>query len=430
VTRFDIHDTTRRRIRWLSIAALGLLAICALAVSARPASAAHPASTTAKAHAADAQQCPDPYPAKRDPSNPLDLPVAPGSNPLNGARFFVPGPAKGAAAKAVAQMVGLNPDNIDRSESWATFQQDLVSGPLHSRINGSAMAARIDQLSLIASQPEAQRFSIFSGGGGRGAIFGQVEKIICKNITADPGSIPIFNTYFMHPALGGCPTTRQILAERPTFRRQVDEVADAIARRPAVGLLELDGIGSSGCISSHGSMPAWEGDLRYEINKLGSLPHTVIYVEGGYSDSNSPGYTARILNAIGVRKIRGFFTNDTHMNWTINEVRWANKVSARTHGAHYIVNTAQNGQGPKRNPHPTLQGNENLCNPPGRGLGPLPTTHTGFPRADAFLWTHPPGNSSGCGGGPPSGVFWPAMAISMAAHANQKLGPGFPSRPY
>ncbi|MHB1837935.1 MAG: glycoside hydrolase family 6 protein, partial [Solirubrobacteraceae bacterium] len=75
-------------------------------------------------------------------------------------------------------------------------------------------------------------------------------------------------------------------------------------------------------------------------------------------------------------------------------------------------------------------GNEDLCNPPGRGLGPMDTTDTGFPLADAFMWTHPPGNSSGCGGGPPGGVFWPAYAIGLAERANQQLGPRFPSRPY
>ncbi len=94
------------------------------------------------------------------------------------------------------------------------------------------------------------------------------------------------------------------------------------------------------------------------------------------------------------------------------------------------MNTAQNGRGPKLNPHPVRQGIEDLCNPPGRGLGPRDTTHSGFARADALLWTAVPGNSSGCGGGPPGGVFYPARAIGLAARANEQLGPGYPSRPY
>jgi hypothetical protein len=377
------------------------------------------------------QQCPEPYPAQRDPANPLDLSAPPGPDPLSGAHFFVDGPAHGAAAGAIAQLLGLNPKAMPNSQSWASFSAQLQFGPLAAKLAADpALAQEVVALSKIAVEPEAQRFSIYSMGGGPGAIFRQAEKIFCSNMQADPGSIPIISTYFLHPALHGCPSAQQIKAYAPTFQRRVDEVAAATDRRPAVYLAEIDALGSSSCIMHHGAMPAWESALRYEINTLQSLPHTVVYVEGGYSDSNSVGYTAKVLNAIGVRGIRGFFTNDTHENWTSNEVRWASKVSALTHGAHFAVNTAQNGRGPLLNPHPVTQGIEDLCNPPQRGLGVPDTTNTGFPYADAFLWTHPPGNSSGCGGGPSAGVFWPERAIELAGNANLQLGPGFASQPY
>jgi endoglucanase len=315
--------------------------------------------------------------------------------------------------------------------SWPAFQRELQTGAPHRQLAANpALARDVQELSKIASQPEAQRFSSYSEGGGPGKVFAQAEKIYCQNMTADPGSIPIINTYFLHASLGGCPTPGQVRAYNPVFRRRVNEVAEATGRRPAVFLLELDALGSSKCVWRSGSMPGWEADLRYEINRIRALPHTVVYVEAGYSDSNSPRYTARILNAIGIRKIRGFFTNDTHENWTINEVRWATRVSRLTDGAHFIVNTSDNGRGPLLNRNPGRYGTADLCNPRGRGLGPMDTTNTGFPRADAFLWTHPPGNSSGCGGGPPGGVFWPARAVGLAEDANQQLGPGYPSRPY
>ena len=403
----------------------GLAIIVAALIPATSAAARQPV-----AHAAG-QQCRQPYPAKRDPSNPLNLPVAPGSNPLNGARFFVPGPAKGAAAGAVADLMGLNPKNLPVDLSWATFSQELSSGGWGARLAANpGLAHQVAELSKIASEPEAQRLSSYSWGGGPGGIFKQAEKIFCSNMTADPGSIPIFNTYFMHPDLGACPTPAQMRRDNPVFHRRVNEMAAATDRRPAVFLLELDAIGSSSCVTRMGSMPGWEADLRYEINKMGSLPHTVIYVEAGYSDSNGVRYTARILNAIGVNKIRGFFTNDTHEQWTINEVRWANRISRLTHGAHYIVDTADNGRGPLLNRHPVTQGVEDLCNPPQRGLGPADTTATGYAAADAFMWTHPPGNSSGCGGGPPGGVFWVSRAVQEAQNANGRLGPSFPSRPF
>ena len=403
------------------MAAAGLGAYAAM--SAAPARSAVP-------HAA--QQCPEPQvSSQRDASNPLALPNPPGADPLNGANFYVPGPRKGSAARTIAQLVGLNPDNMSVSESWADFQAGLGRGEIAAKLAGDkGLAHKVAMLSKIASEPEPQRLSIYSMGGGPGAIFGQTEKILCQNITADPGSIPIFNTYFLHPQLGGCADAAQVRAYMPVFKRQINEMAAAIDRRPAVILAEIDALGSSACVARHGGLPAWEAALKYEIDAFQALPHTVVYVEGGYSDSNSVSYTVRALNAVGVKNIRGFFTNDTHEQWTINEIRWATKVARGTHGAHFIINTADNGQGPKLNPHPTTQGVEDLCNPPGRGIGPKLNTDPGYAGVDALMWTHPPGNSSGCGGGPPGGVFWPARAIAMAERANQKLGPGFPSRPY
>jgi endoglucanase len=384
------------------------------------------ASPTAK------PQCSDPYPATRDPSNPLMLPAPPGPNPLNGASFFVPGPAHGSAAGAIAQLLGLgkpgNAGTLPDSESWAEFKARVDAVIQH---RSPSVARKAQLLEKTAEEPEAQRISTFVQGGGPGAIYSQVQKIFCHNLTADPGTVPIFNTYFLHPIFGGCPTRSDLTGSGAgRFRRQINEMAAATGNRPVVYLLEIDAIGSSGCISKIGSMPLWESLLRYEIDKISALPHTVVYVEGGYSDANGPRYTARILNAVGVDKIRGFFTNDTHEAWTINEIHWGQKVSALTHGADFVINTSDNGRGPKLNPHPTTQGIENLCNPPGRGLGPRPTTSTGSAHVDAFVWEHPPGNSSGCGGGPPAGVFWPARAEQLAADANGQLGPGYPSMPY
>ena len=149
-----------------------------------------------RAHPADAQQCADPYPATRDPSNPLDLPVAPGANPLVGARFFVDGPRHGEAAGAIAQLLGVSPTRFGDSRSWASFKARLAHGRLHRKLkHNPALAYKVRLLEKIAEQPEAQRFSRYSAGGGPGAIFAQVQKIFCHNLTADPGTIPIITTY-------------------------------------------------------------------------------------------------------------------------------------------------------------------------------------------------------------------------------------------
>ncbi|HEY2162287.1 MAG TPA: glycoside hydrolase family 6 protein [Solirubrobacteraceae bacterium] len=392
-----------------------------------------------RARSAGACATPDNLPATRDPSNPLDLPAPPPvGNPLTGAQFFIDGPAHGAAAGAVAQLMGLNPKRMSDSDTWGRFYERLQGGrSAHKLGRDPGLAHRVNLLEKIASEPEANRFSLYSGGGGPGAIYGQVHKIYCHNVAADPGSVPIFTTFFLYQA-GYCESKSEILAHRGTFQRQIDEMARGIDKRPAVMLLELDAIGASACMQRTGALPYWLANIRYEVDKVAALPHTVVYVEGGYADSNSPSYTTRALRAVDIHKIRGFFTNDTHEDWTIDEVRWAQRVSRLTGGTHFIVNTATNGAGPLVPRNRVRYGNEILCNPPGRGIGPLPTTTPTDPRtkkvfagADAFLWTAPPGNSSGtCNGGPASGTFWAAKALALSARANGKLGPGYPSQPY
>ncbi len=138
----------------LLVAGLATLVGVSAAAARRP-----PADVSSPtAHAAYAQQCPDPYPAIRNPGNPLDLPAAPGSNPLSGAKFFVDGPRHGEAAGAIAQLLGLNPDRFSDSYSWTRFEASLGRGRLHRKLeHNHALARKVALLETIADGPEAQR---------------------------------------------------------------------------------------------------------------------------------------------------------------------------------------------------------------------------------------------------------------------------------
>ena len=449
-----------RRSWVLSVGGLAALA-AAMLLSITAAAANRP-----RAHAAYVSQCSDSqYPATRDPSNPLDLLTPPGPDPLHGAHFFVDGPRHGDAAGGIEQLLGLSPTSYPDDYSWAQFEQDLASPPLSSTLSGSpGLAHDVQLLEKIGDEEETQNLSLYSGGGGPGAVFGQVQKLLCHNLTADhtPHTVPVFTTFFVYPKGKFCPSLSAILANGPTFRRQIDELATGTGRHPVVYLLEIDSVGTSTCLSRR-ARRAWETDLRYEIVKMSALPHTVVYVEAGSSDEASAAYVVKMLDAICVVRIhrqlvnvcaqmRGFFTNDTHFNWSINEIKWANQVSAglqklifkqikQQYTPYFVVNTSQNGRGPKLNPHPRTQGSEDLCNPPGRGLGRKPTAdtaptfdgHTFFPRLDAFLWTGVPGRSHGSTchpGDAPPGVWFARFALELAANANQQLGPAYPGQPY
>jgi endoglucanase len=86
------------------------------------------------------------------------------------------------------------------------------------------------------------------------------------------------------------------------------------------------------------------------------------------------------------------------------------------------VSTGGNGRGPLVPADRGRDGNEVLCNPPGRGLGPW-TTSTGYMWADAFIWMTVPGNSGGpCRPGAPStAVFWPAYAEMLVQNAMYRV---------
>ena len=95
----------------------------------------------------------------------------------------------------------------------------------------------------------------------------------------------------------------------------------------------------------------------------------------------------------------------------------------RVGGKQFIINTSVNGRGPIH-----IHGGRTRnvwCNPPRRGLGPRPTTATGHPLVDAFMWIGRPGYSAGaCNGGPlPVGTWWPERALMYARFATDWLSP-------
>jgi cellulase/cellobiase CelA1 len=126
--------------------------------------------------------------------------------------------------------------------------------------------------------------------------------------------------------------------------------------------------------------------------------------------------TYHVPESVGAAVITVRRLNTTSTAW----IRYGEVVSRLTGGKHFVVNTAENGQGPLRPRNRVRYGNEVLCNLPGRGLGPKPTFHTGFPKVDAFAWLANPGRSGGqCRpGAPQAGYFWPKLALDLVRNAD------------
>lgn len=241
--------------------------------------------------------------------------------------------------------------------------------------------------------------------------------------------------------------------------------------------------------------------MNYAVDALGALPNTRVYLDATHGGWLNVGeITDRLLKA-GVQNADGFFLNASNYQWTENLIQYGTWVSsciayvtqvnpggfgdcgnqywsggpannwqgvaldpaliwsddaaspyANTAGinsrydlilgniqptTHFVIDTSRNGQGPWT-PTQSFPDPQTWCNPPARGLGIRPTTDTGNPLVDAFLWIKLPGESDGqCSRGlgsgnnvvdpiwgrvdPAAGAWFPEQALELVKLANPPL---------
>jgi hypothetical protein len=211
-----------------------------------------------------------------------------------------------------------------------------------------------------------------------------------------------------------------------------------VARR-AVVILEPDALGimsrRSGCLSRRARRSRL-ALLDYAARRLAALPGVTTYIDAGSSSWATVGEAISMLRRAGVGHVRGFALNSTHFNATRFEIRYGRRIARALGGAHFVVNTAENGRGAQ--PH-RLGSNSSIgspsCNPRNSGLGVPPTTRTASRWADAYLWISRPGLSSNgkrgraaCGRGPTDNVWWTRRALEEAGRAADST-PAWPPPP-
>jgi endoglucanase len=182
------------------------------------------------------------------------------------------------------------------------------------------------------------------------------------------------------------------------YRRWVRRLARGIAHRTAVVIVEPDAL-ASGCVKT--------SLVKYAVTRLSRLERTGVYVDAGHSHWQPAATMRRRLRAAAIGKADGFALNVSNYRSNRELILYAEQL-----GGHYVIDTSRNGQGP-------FTGEQDWCNPPGRGLGTRPSTTTNTPLLDAFLWVKTPGESDGeCRGGPPAGHWFPQRAAELIANAN------------
>ena len=307
----------------------------------------------------------------RNSADPLGVAATPGTDPLAGAKLFVDPESPSAQAAAHA--------------------------------SGKARAL----LNEIAQEPGAHRFWMWNMGAN---VAGQVAHWLEATQLEQPGTTVMMSSYNLVHGKCGTTATPAVAAQ---YHNYMQQMAAGIGNYHVIYFLEFDSLITSPCLT-RSQLAIREAELSDAVSLLEADPHAVVYLDGGAADAIPARHEAALLRASGVAQAQGFFLNSTHFDWTSKEIHYGQQISRMLGGAHFVINTGENGRGPLVPRDRVHHGNEVLCNPAGRGLGPLsldqgvtqPTPYAGL---DGLLWFSNPGGSGGrcVKGAPATGTFWP-----------------------
>lgn len=339
---------------------------------------------------------------------------------LLSAALSLPGPAqaqadaRGTGPGSPNPLVGLN-WFVDTHwhPAWRTYNAWSHSRP-----------ADAQQILKIARQPQFRWFGRWDRN-----IHAKVTYYFKKIDRMQPGAVPGMTILRAQSAPSRPPNRRtgrspnagrgydRGPAEDRAYQRWIRDFASAVGHRRVVIAFEPDRIGSLNLLSRRARRAQMRG-MRKAVDILSGLPNATIYLEGGASDWRPARRTAGQLRYLGIHKVRGFMLNATHFDWTSRNIRHGLKISRMVGGKPFVVSTHQNGRGPQhywRRVGGHRRRINMWCNPRNTALGSPPTTSTGHPRVDAYLWIGRAGYSGGrCRGGPRHGTFWPEYALSAA----------------
>jgi endoglucanase len=179
--------------------------------------------------------------------------------------------------------------------------------------------------------------------------------------------------------------------------------ANGIGSHSAVVILEPDSLAQVTCLSSADQATRYSL-LAKAVSILKANSGTKVYLDAGHAGWIDPATMAARLGAANIAQADGFSLNVSNYDDTASEAAYGAQVSAKTGSKHFVIDTSRNGNG----------SDGEWCNASGRAIGAAPTTSTGNPLIDAFLWVKTPGESDGtCNGGPSAGTWWADYALSL-----------------
>jgi endoglucanase len=254
-------------------------------------------------------------------------------------------------------------------------------------------------LDVLAATPTARWFGEWSGD-----VRAAADRYVSEAAAAD--RMPVLVAYAIPHR--DCSSYSGGGASSPeAYRQWVRDLAAGIGTRRATVILEPDALALADCLSPANRAQRYQL-LSDAIAILAAAPATIVYLDAGHANWLTPTEAASRLQASGVSGARGVALNVSNFGSTADQVAYARALHDRL-GVHAVIDTSRNGRG----------SDGTWCNPPGRSIGPKPTTATAHTVVDAYLWIKVPGESDGpCNGWPGAGQFWTDGAVALVRNAS------------
>jgi endoglucanase len=290
-----------------------------------------------------------------------------GSNPLSGRRLYVD--PNSTAARQAATLARSKPQD-------AALLKSIANQPVARWLGG--WVTNIEQ-------EVASAVSTITGSGA-------LPVFVAYNIpNRDCGS------YSAGGANGG-----------DAYRKWINGFANGLRGRQSIVILEPDALPDLDCLNA-ASKAARVAMIRDAVHSLKAQGASV-YIDAGHADWIAPAEMASRLKQVDIAAADGFSLNVSNYLSTSANIAYGEKISKLTGGKHFLIDTSRNGAGGT---------GSQWCNPRGQALGVSPTTNTGHPLVDAFLWIKQPGESDGtCNGGPKAGNWWTDIAVELSRMAS------------
>lgn len=224
-------------------------------------------------------------------------------------------------------------------------------------------------------------------------------------LASDAGAMPVFVLYNIPQRDCGSYSAGGV-SSASAYKDWVAKIATGLGSVKSTIVLEPDALALVSCLSADGQKARF-AMLADAVAVLSAKGHSV-YLDAGHSSWVAADTMAQRLSASGIKNAAGFALNVSNFQTTDASVTYGTTLSGKVGGKGFVIDTSRNGSGPASG--------SAWCNPSGRKLGNSPTTSTGKPLVDAYLWIKAPGESDGtCNGGPSAGTWWPEYALGLAS---------------